>query len=117
MDMQRYWEVVQEKICPRCLDGDGQGNCRLPAGEDCALKSFLPQIVMTVANTHADSIDAYVNALRRNICILCDHQRADMSCAKRNDLECSLDRYFPLVVQIIETVREEMQKGAPHASA
>ena len=111
MELEQYWKVIQEKICPRCLDGDGAGNCRLPVGEECALKSFLPQIVMTVANTKSASMDAYVAALRRHICILCDHQQADMSCRKRTDLECALDRYFPLVVEIVETVRAEMERA------
>src|SRR5262249_28972176 len=112
MEMYQYWELIQQKICPRCLDGDGRGNCRLPSGEDCALKSFLPQIVMTVAQTQSTSMDTYVNVLRRNVCVLCDHQQANMACRKREDLECALDRYFPLVIQVIDTVREEMQKGA-----
>jgi hypothetical protein len=109
MDLQQYWQVIQEKICHRCIDGDGEGNCRLPIGEECALKSFLPQIVMTIANVKSGSIDTYVNVLRRNVCILCDHQSPGMICKKRNDLECALDRYYPLVVEIVETVRATMQ--------
>ena len=110
MELQQYWDVIQSKICPRCVDGDGEGNCRLPVDEECALKSFLPQIVMTVANVKSDSIDAYVAALRRHVCILCEHQQANMACKKRNDLECALDRYYPLVVEIIETIRAEMKR-------
>lgn len=113
MELQQYWQAIQKNICPRCLDGDGDGNCRLPVGEECALKSFLPQIVLTVANVKSDSIEAYVDALRRHVCILCDHQKSDMTCAKRSDLECALDRYFPILVEIIETVRSEMK----HADA
>lgn len=111
MELPQYWQVIQEKICPRCLDGDGNGNCRLPIGEDCALKSFLSQIVITIANTKSQSIDSYINSLRRNVCILCDHQNPDMTCKKRHDLECALDRYYPLVVEIIETVRAEMTRA------
>jgi hypothetical protein len=111
MELQQYWQVIQQRICPRCLDGDGKGNCRLPEGEECTLKSFFPQIVMTIANVKSASIDTYVNALRRHVCILCDHQAADMSCRKRSDLECALDRYYPLVVEIIEAVRAEMERA------
>ena len=105
MEIDQYWQEIQVKICPRCLDGDGTGACRLPVGEECALKSFLPQIVITVANAQSESIDGYVNLLRRNVCILCDHQGPDMVCKRRDDLECAIDRYYPLVVEIIETVR------------
>ena len=109
MELQQYWQAIQQKLCPRCLDGDGQGNCRLPIGEECALKSFLPQVVLTTLNIKSDSMDTYINVLRRNVCILCDHQLPDISCKKRHDLECSLDRYYPLVIEIIETVRATMQ--------
>ena len=117
MELQQYWQAIQKNICPRCLDGDGDGNCRLPVREECALKSFLPQIVMTVANVKSDSIEAYVAALRRHVCILCDHQASDMSCMKRTDLECALDRYFPILVEIIETVRTEMHHADAGAAA
>lgn len=110
MELQQYWQSIQQKICPRCLDGDGQGNCRLPVGEECALKSFLPQIVMTLENAESGSMDTYISKLRRHVCILCDHQQPDTVCKKRNDLECALDRYYPLVVEIIETVRTEMAR-------
>lgn len=65
-------------------------------------------MVVTIANTKGETMDAYISALRRHVCILCDHQQANMSCKKRNDLECALDRYYPLVVEIVETVRAEM---------
>jgi hypothetical protein len=109
MELEKYWQALQERICAKCVDGDGNGNCRLPAGDDCALKSFLPQLVTTVANVKSDSIDTYINSLRRNVCILCSHQEADMQCRKREDLECALDRYYPFIVEIIETVRARMR--------
>lgn len=113
MELDQYWQEMQNRICTKCVDGDGKGNCRLPAGDDCALKSFLPQLVMTIANVKSDSIDTYIGSLRRNVCILCEHQAADMTCRKRHDLECALDRYYPFVVEIVETVRARMQeKGA-----
>jgi hypothetical protein len=115
MELQQYWQAIQEKICPRCLDGDSEGTCRLPAGEECALKSFLPQMVVTIANVKSNSIESYIAALRRHVCILCDHQQANMTCKKRADLECALDRYYPLVVQIVETVRAEMERAEPTA--
>ena len=111
MEPDKYWQALQEKICVKCVDGDGKGNCRLPAGDDCALKSFLPQLVMTIANVKSDSIETYVNSLRRNVCILCTHQAADMNCSKREDLECALDRYYPFIVEIVETVRAKMQNS------
>ncbi|HEY6190936.1 MAG TPA: hypothetical protein VI215_01270 [Bacteroidota bacterium] len=111
MELDKYWQALQERICVKCVDGDGKGNCRLQAGDECTLKSFLPQLVMTVANVKSDSIDTYINSLRRNVCILCAHQEADMGCRKRDDLECALDRYYPFIVEIVETVRAKMNEA------
>ena len=109
MDLQQCWEMLEQKICPRCIDGDGRGACRLPAGTMCALKSYLPEIVASVATVKSDSIGSYIRALRNDVCTLCNHQAEDETCTKRTDLECALDRYYPLVVEIIETV-----SGAAH---
>jgi len=110
MEFQEYWDVIQERICPRCIDGDGKGNCRLPIGERCALKSFLPQLVTTIIQTKSESIDGYIASLRNNICSMCEHQQDDFSCPKRSDLECALDRYFPLVLEIIESVEATVHR-------
>ncbi len=106
MSAAEYWSLIQSRVCRRCLDGDGAGGCRLPAGEMCALKELLPEIIRCVTSVQSETMDAYVGALRTNICASCEHQTADRSCAMRNHLECALDRYYPLVVQIIETVKE-----------
>ena len=104
--MNVYWEEIQKRICHKCIDGDGKGNCQLPADEICPLKLYLPEIVTTVANVKADSYAAYVNSLRRNVCILCDWQSPEGMCQKRAELECALDRYYPLAVEIIKYIRE-----------
>jgi hypothetical protein len=106
--MNAYWSAIQKRVCRKCIDGDGTGNCRLPADETCPLKLHLAEIVTTVANAKANSYSAYVNSLRRNVCILCDWQSPEGTCQRRADLECALDRYHPLVVDIIEYVREQM---------
>jgi hypothetical protein len=107
--MENYWDALQERICRKCIDGDGRGNCRLPVDEVCSVKKFLPQIVATIVNVKSDSYDAYVHALRRNVCILCDWQREDGTCGRRTNLECALDRYFPLVIQVVESMNAELQ--------
>ena len=106
MEVEQYWQAIQGKICPRCLDGDGKGNCRLPAGEECAVQSFLPQIITAIKNVHSTSMGVYISALRGYVCSFCEHQSTDdLNCKKRNHLECALDRYYPLVVETIESVK------------
>lgn len=104
--MEQYWSLIQDKICRKCIDGDGRGNCRLPAAESCAIQEFLPQIVQTVRSVDSDSYSVYVSALRSGICAHCPGQDADGVCKKRDDLECALDRYYGLVLAIIDDVKE-----------
>jgi len=103
--MEQYWSLIQDKICRKCIDGDGKGNCRLPAGESCAIQEFLPQIVRTVRSVESDSYEVYVDALRAGICANCPDQGPDGVCGKRNGLECALDRYYGLVLATIDDVK------------
>ncbi len=105
MDINVYWQAVSEKICSKCIDGDGAGNCRLHEREECALKSHFPQIIQTVLSITSDTVEPYVAALRTNVCTTCIHNSSDGKCQVRSTVDCGLDRYYPLVVSAIEEVR------------
>ncbi|HEX9614298.1 MAG TPA: hypothetical protein VGA55_02275 [Bacteroidota bacterium] len=102
--MKNQWSLVQANVCRKCIDGDGRGNCRLPRGEQCALQQFLPAIVEIVNNPNSESYDDYVRSLRSQVCELCEEQGRDGMCRKRASLECALDRYFGLVIQVLAEV-------------
>jgi hypothetical protein len=114
MHIEEYWALLQTRICRRCVDGDGTGACRLPAGEECALHHYLPNIIATVRSATSESLDGYVALLRKNVCRVGDAQDASLVCHKRNDLECALDRYYPLVIEIVESIKES---GSTHFAA
>jgi hypothetical protein len=103
--MDQTWESIRQKVCRKCVDGDGKGGCRLPIDDSCGLDTFFPEVVQVVSNVHSDSYQDYVNALRANICATCEHQFANGDCKKRDALECALDRYFPVIIEVIETVK------------
>ncbi|TAK54290.1 MAG: hypothetical protein EPO24_13285 [Bacteroidetes bacterium] len=107
MNLDVYWRYVQQKICSKCVDGDGIGNCRLSEREECALKTHFPQIIHTVLSVKSDTITPYITALRENICTVCIHQSKDGKCQVRASVDCGLDRYYPLVVAAIEEVKAE----------
>ena len=104
-DVGRYWLAVQRRVCVKCIDGDGHGSCRLSGEEVCGLKLHFPRIVETVLSVQSNSIEPYIEALGQNVCAECKHQSADGTCAFRSNLDCGLDRYFPLIVQAIEEER------------
>ena len=103
--MDQQWDAIRQKVCRKCIDGDSKGGCRLPIDETCGLEEFFPEIVQTVRSVHSDSYQDYVNALRLNICAHCEHQFANGTCRKRDTLECALDRYLPVVIDVIESVK------------
>lgn len=103
--MDQYWDLIRQKVCRKCIDGDGKGGCRMPIDELCGLDQFFPEIVRTVTSVRSESIQTYVDALRLNICAHCDHQFANGVCKKRDTLECALDRYLPIIIDVIESVK------------
>ncbi len=100
--MLAKWEDVQQKVCRKCIDGDGRGNCRLPVDDECPLQKNFPLVVETIEHTHASHGDEYVQALRTVVCSRCRHQDGKGNCWKRNRLDCALDRYYPLVIEIVK---------------
>lgn len=102
----QYWEALQARICSKCVDGDGAGGCRVSGG-DCALKQHLPNIIGAVSAVYSTSVDLYLEQLRSKVCRECTHQSADGACSLRDNVDCALDRYFPLIVEVIEEIRND----------
>jgi len=102
---QEYWEALQARVCAKCLDGDGKGACFIAQDRECAMKKYFPQILEAVNSMYSPSITPYVEQLRSRICAACAHQTPAGVCTLRNEVECALDRYFPLIVQVIEEVQ------------
>jgi len=105
MTTQEYWNAVKGRICPKCVDGDGTGRCLVDPMIGCALQRQLPLIIATVTKVHSTQMVDYTSELRSVVCHACEHGASDGSCAVRADLACALDRYFPLVVDIVEELQ------------
>ena len=105
-NLVEYWEAVQRKVCKKCVDSDGHGNCRLTGEDECGLIIHFPKIVETILTVTSDNLDPYIEALRRNVCAYCKHQSPDGTCQFRSRVDCGLDRYFPIIVQAIEEVEQ-----------
>ncbi len=50
-------------------------------------------------------MEPYVEVLRTNVCSRCDFHSPDGSCEKRDKLECALDRYYPLVIEKVHSMK------------
>jgi nucleotide-binding universal stress UspA family protein len=102
---ERYLQAIREKICMKCIDRTPGGVCAASTFEACAINRFLPEIIDIVLSTGGDDPAAAVTRLRDEVCSLCLHQSPDGRCDLRDDAECALDRYFPLLVEAIRDVQ------------
>lgn len=101
-----FWDALQSKICVKCLDGNGNGDCRIAGDGFCAMKAYLPQILDAVNSVYSHSIVPYEEQLRKKVCGACANQSPQGQCQLRDEVECALDRYFPLIVEVIEETQK-----------
>ncbi|MEK7250470.1 MAG: hypothetical protein AAB209_08620 [Bacteroidota bacterium] len=99
---EEYWQALQSKICVKCLEGDGKGNCRIASDGECAIKLHFPKILEVINSVYSHSIVPYEEQLRKTVCTTCKNQSKLGDCLVREQVECALDRYFPLIVEVIE---------------
>ncbi len=100
--INKYTESVKQKICSICVDSDDKGNCLLTDDEICAVEFYLPRIVRLVHSLNSKDMDEYVSLLRKQICSNCNSGKGEDSCYLREDANCALDRYFPVIVEVIK---------------
>jgi len=99
--METYLEAIKDKVCPTCIDSDQIGNCRISSSRDCTIDSNYERIVKAILATKSDRYEDYVAGLRENVCENCSYG-APENCDDRNQVECPLDRYYPMIVDAIE---------------
>jgi len=104
-------ERLRATMCPICVRYAADGNCSLPPGRECSLFRNLHKVVAIVRRTHSDRIAAYEPPLRASICAACHHQDDHRCCPKRDDLDCALDTYFPMIVEVIEDELDRQRKA------
>ncbi len=102
--MDKYLSAIKENICSICVDSTEKGNCTLNEKEVCAVQYFLPQIVDVVHSLDSEYLDDYYNELKDNVCKECRAAESEGNCYLREDSNCSLDRYFSLIVETIKKV-------------
>jgi len=104
---EKYLQEIRQRVCSKCIDRTASGLCVASTFDACAINRYLPEIIDIVLADPADGYDATVNDLRARVCSACEQQSPDGRCGMRDDVECALDRYFPLV---IEAIREAARK-------
>ena len=88
--MDKYLKAIKLNVCSICVDSNERGGCTLTEKETCAVELYLPRIVEIVHDSENETVGEIYLKLKDQICGHC-----------RNDSNCSLDRYFPLIVEVI----------------
>jgi hypothetical protein len=97
----RIAQQLRERVCSVCYAELREGSCGLPHGVSCPLFQRLDDVIAAVADTRSDRFDAYVDRVREVVCSTC-RMKDDGFCDRREVLDCALDMYLPLVVEIIQ---------------
>ena len=105
-----YWQAVSAKVCVKCIDGDSNGHCRIGDERECGLNTHFPKIVETILAVESERLEPYLHALRQNVCADCLHQSTDGTCTVRTQVDCPLDRYFPMIIDVIQGVRAQLDE-------
>jgi hypothetical protein len=94
--------IIRNKICNVCTERTANGECGLEEPSSCALFRLFPQVAEAIQSVQSDDINPYLEAIRRNVCSVCTDQASDGSCETRRQVQCALDAYLLLVVDVIE---------------
>jgi hypothetical protein len=104
VSMNVAWESVRMGVCRRCIDGDAMGECRLPNDEVCPLEVNFEAISKTIAAANKYSLESIARDVRGSVCPRCVYGTSER-CAKRDSLECALERYMPVIVERVVGMR------------
>lgn len=102
--MQKYINAVCDYVCSVCVDSNENGDCSLNKEELCAVQIFLPQIVDVIHSKPNATFDVYYEELKDKVCKDCQTRDKEGNCYLREDSNCSLDRYFMLIVDTVQKV-------------
>ena len=94
--------IVRNRICKLCTERTDEGACGLEEPTSCALFRLFPQVARAIQSVRSDDIHPYIEAIRREVCSVCQDQAGDGTCEMRRQVQCALDAYLLLVVDAIE---------------
>jgi hypothetical protein len=101
-----YWDAIRRRVCAPCLDGRGDGTCGL-SGRACALDVHLPRIVEALLRVDSSRMDDFITVIETEICAGCESRGSGSTCRLREQGDCALATYLPLVVDAIEEVQQK----------
>ena len=118
--IEEYQDAMRDAVCRMCVcfaeDRQRPGRCVHENSGQCSLFAHLGEVVDVISGVHSDSMEAYTEALRRDVCGKCDHQDERGICNLRDSRGpvptwCILDAYFNLIVGAAQDVQSMHTAG------
>jgi hypothetical protein len=94
--------IVRNRICGVCTERTKEGGCGLEQPSSCAMFQLFPKVARAIQSVNSDDIGPYIDAIRRDVCSVCQERALDGTCETRQQVNCALDAYLVLVVEAIE---------------
>lgn len=98
---ERIQERFRNEICSVCIHDLPNGTCEQRWSGACPLLNRTDDLIAAVRQVEADHIDPYIMRVRETVCATCGANH-DGICCLRSDLDCALELYLPLVVEIVK---------------
>ncbi len=109
--MKEYLKSIRHQVCPACRHGVTGENfflCGLSKNKKCMIKRFLPEVVEIVELMKGPVTEHHLVMLRKKVCHECDQFKYG-SCPLTGIGDCTLDSYFPQVVEAIKEVKTQLR--------
>jgi hypothetical protein len=101
--MDKYLKAIKQNVCSICVDSNERGGCKLTDKETCAVELYLPQIVEIVTKSETENVHELHKLLKEKVCTECRNE-VNGNCYLRADANCSLDRYYWVIIETIQRV-------------
>ncbi len=98
---ERLARRLEEDICKVCVHRTADHRCALSDSGQCPIFRWAEQLAALVQELQSDRLQDYEARIQASICPEC-HQAADGTCSEREHLNCPLDLYLALVLEIFE---------------
>ena len=99
--LQPYREAINQRLHAVCIDRNLDPHSTVNTEADCRIDRYLPQLVALARLSRRDDLQEFTAGVRRTICSRCGNQDAMGACHLRDDTECCLYRYLPLVYDAV----------------
>ncbi len=104
---KRLADQFEQRICRVCVHETATGGCTLTRDRECPIFQWAEPLAEVVAGVGSDRLADYMERIQAVICPDCLQDERG-HCEDRNHLNCPLDLYLGIVVEVLE---QELSAG------